>query len=111
VLVTTRIDDITSAGAADIADVDVVRDAESAICTRWKSHVYTPNSDDESEADSDVQGDQGASDRNPFATNSGLSPWDDLGEAFERDAANISKIFPLSSVILKLEIIGVQQTN
>ena len=74
--------------------MEVVRDAEIAICNSWKPNVYTTNSDDESENESDVEDDQGASDRNPFATGSGLSPWDDLGEAFEQEAANISKFFP-----------------
>jgi hypothetical protein len=87
-------DDITFAAATNTADVDVVLDAENVICDGWKSNVYTTNSDDESEDDSDVGDDEGAFDRNPFEIGSGLSPWDDLGEAFEREAANISKNFP-----------------
>jgi hypothetical protein len=98
-------------GATDTANLDVVRNAENVICNGWKSNIYTTNFDDESEAGSDVGDNEGAFDRNPFETGSGLSPWDDLGEAFEQEAANISKI-PLDyRPPLTLELIGVQQKN
>ena len=89
----------------------MVLHAENVICNGWKSNVYTTNSDDESEdgGDSDVGDDGGVFDRNPFDIGSGLSPWDHLGEAFEREAANISKNFPGLCVALRVELIDVQQ--
>ena len=81
----------------------MVLDAENVICNGWKSNIYTTNSEDESEDGSDVADDEGAFDRNPFDIGSGLSPWDNLGEAFEREAANISKNFPGLCVVLRLE--------
>ena len=63
--------------------------AENAICSRWKSNIHS-DSDDESEHGSDIVDDQEALIGDPFEADSGLSPWDRLGEGFERDAANIS---------------------
>jgi hypothetical protein len=84
---------MTSA-AINTTDADTIRDAENIICNSWKSNVCITSSDDGSEDGSDTGDDEGAFDRNPFETGSGLSPWDDLGEAFEREAASISKVFP-----------------
>ena len=103
--------DVTSAGATNVADVDTVRGVENTICNGWKSSIYTTNSDDESKHGSDVGDDEEALDRNPFETPSGLSPWDDLGDAFEQEAANISKFFLEHGPSLILEFINVQQRN
>jgi DNA-directed RNA polymerase sigma subunit (sigma70/sigma32) len=76
---------------ADSIAVDAVSVAEIAICSRWNSSLHTQNSEDEDEHVSDIVDDEEALMDDPFETDSGLSPWDQLGEGFERDAANISR--------------------
>jgi hypothetical protein len=80
----------------DLAHADSLRAAEVSICASWDSTFPDSHSEDEeSDGESPVSDIEDADDHifdwDRFGSGTGLSAWDELGEGYERDTANIGE--------------------
>ena len=76
----------------DVACTEAINAAQNAICHSWNLRGHSDDSSDPS-SEPDDEDDANAFDWDKIEGNSGLSAWDQLGEAYEKDAANIG-VYP-----------------
>jgi hypothetical protein len=81
-------------------DAPAIQAVEDFICDKWSSNRTIGNSDDEEDSDCSVSiKDDDPFDLESFEGESGLSAWDQLGDGYEQDAAEICECMIRKSIL------------